>query len=370
MTDMRTCLIINPTAGQKVGLTTNALGLDDARALLERHQIAADILCTEHAGHGTELAQRAVRERYERVLAAGGDGTVAEVAEGLVGTTVELGVLPLGSVMNVARMLGVPRDLDAAAEVIKARRVARIDVGQATAQARTTYFLEAAGVGVDAGLFAYFNQLDRGNWRSLRPLITFMWRYRPRRLTLTIDGRRHRFRAMMVSIANGPYVGAALAVAPDARLDDHQFDVEVFTRFGNVELIRHLLSITGGRRVYNPKVRTFQASTVEVESERPMMVHADSNPLGTTRARFEVVPSALAVIVGGEPECLPALRNLPPPAQQAPVELRPDLACDTHGTIPDRDARDAGITATLATKPAADSAPSEWPRPAPTGNPI
>src|SRR5688572_17594719 len=100
MADMRTCLIINPTAGQKIGLTTNALGLDDARALLERHHIEADVWCTERAGHGTELAQQAVREGYQRVIAAGGDGTVAEVAEGLVDTDVELGVLPLGSVMN------------------------------------------------------------------------------------------------------------------------------------------------------------------------------------------------------------------------------------------------------------------------------
>jgi diacylglycerol kinase (ATP) len=311
MAKMRACLIINPTAGQKIGLTTNALGLDDARALLERHHVEADIFCTEHVGHGTELAQLAVRQGFELVIAAGGDGTVAEVAHGLVGTSVELGILPLGSVMNVARMLGVPRDLDAAAEVIKAGRVARIDVGRATAQARTVYFLEAAGAGVDAGLFAYFNQLDRGNWRSLLPLLTFMWRYRPRRLTLRVDGRPHRFRAMMVTVANGPYVGAALTVAPDARLDDHKFDVEVFTRFGKFELLRHLLSIAGGRRVYNPKVRTFQAATVEIEPSRPMMVHADSNPLGTTPARFEVVPSALAVIVGGEPDCLPALSRQP-----------------------------------------------------------
>jgi YegS/Rv2252/BmrU family lipid kinase len=317
---MRACLIINPTAGRKIGLTTNALGPDDARALLERHQIAADVICTERAGHGTELARQAVRDGCELVIAAGGDGTVAEIAEGLVGTSVELGVLPLGSVMNVARMLGVPRALDAAAEVIKAHRVARIDVGRARTPARTTHFLEAAGVGIDAGLFAYFNQIDRGNWRSLRPLLTFMWRYRPRRITLRLDGRRRRFRAMMVTVANGPYLGAALTLAPDAKLDDHRFHVQVFTRFSKLELARHFLSIALGRRVYDPKVKRFRAQTVEVVPDRPMMVHADSRSLGSTPARFEIVPSALAVIVGGEPGCLPALTRLPAPAAEpAPV---------------------------------------------------
>jgi diacylglycerol kinase (ATP) len=309
--EMRICLIINPTAGQKVGLTTNAVGLDDVRALLERHQIEVDVLCTERAGHATELAQQAARDGYDIAIAAGGDGTVGEVAEGLVGTNVELAVLPLGSVMNVARMLGIPRDLDEAAKVIKARRVARIDVGRAHTQSRNTFFLEAAGIGVDAGLFAYFNQLDRGNWRSIKPLLTFMWRYRPRRVVLRLDGRVRRFRAMMVTVANGPYLGAALTMAPDARVDDGFFDVQVFTHFGKFELVRHLLSISGGKRVYNPKVLTFHARTVEILPPRPMMAHADSNPLGTTPARFEVVPAALSVIVGGDSDCLPALTKEP-----------------------------------------------------------
>ena len=325
MTDnsRRTCLIINPTAGQKVGLTTNARGVDDARALLARHQIEADILCTERAGHGAELAQQAVRDGYELVIAAGGDGTVAEVAEGLVGTNAVLGVLPLGSVMNVGRMLGIPRDLDRAAQVITARRVARIDVGRARSRAKTSIFLEAAGIGIDAGLFAYFNQLDRGNWRSLKPLLVFMWRYRPRRVTVRLDGKLRHHRAMMVTVANGPYLGAALTLAPDARLDDNRLDVQIFTGFGKRELLRHLLSIAGGRRVYHRKVLSFRARTVEIGSRRPMMVHTDSQPLGTTPVRFELAPASLAVIVGGEPGCLPALVHVPdasvPADEVAPV---------------------------------------------------
>jgi YegS/Rv2252/BmrU family lipid kinase len=363
---MRTCLIVNPNAGRKAGLTTNAFGVEDARALLERHGIEAEIWETERPGHATELARKAATERYNRVIAAGGDGTVEEAAEGLVGTDVELGVLPLGSIMNIARMLGIPRDLDAAAQVIRERRVARIDVGRASTQARGDYFIEAAGVGIDAGLFAYFNQIDGGNWRSLRPLITFMWRYRPRRFTLMIDGRRMRFRAMMLTVANGPYVGAALAVAPDARLDDHKFDVKVYTRFSKFELLRHLLSIAGGRRVYNPKVLTFRASTVEVIPDVPMMVHGDSRPLATTPARFEVLPSALAVIVGGEPGCLPALRDVPP-AQEPAVPVQPETL-PASGTIPDPDASDAEVAAVLGTKPPSPDSPANEPSAiAPTG---
>ncbi len=310
--ESRTCLIINPAAGQKAGVTTNPVTVDDVRDLLVRHGIEADVLCTERAEHATELARNAVRDGYERILVAGGDGTVAEVAESLINTRAVLGILPLGSVMNVARMLGIPRELEAAMEVVKAGQVARIDAGKATAAAKSTYFLEGGGVGIDAGLFAYINQIDRGNWRSLRPLITFVWRYRPRRIRLRLDDERLRVSAMMVTIANGPYLGAALTLAPDAKLDDRRFDVRVFTRFSKFELIRHLISITGGRRSYDPKILTRRARVVEVLPNHPMMAHADSRPLGSTPARFELLPAAISILVGpGDATGGPALVHQP-----------------------------------------------------------
>src|SRR5437763_11504657 len=105
-------IIVNPRAGQKAGLRTNAFGLRDVEAVLARHGLEAELWPTEYQDHATELARRAVREGRPLVVAAGGDGTVAEVAAGLIGGETRLGVLPLGSVMNLARMLGVPRNLE------------------------------------------------------------------------------------------------------------------------------------------------------------------------------------------------------------------------------------------------------------------
>jgi diacylglycerol kinase (ATP) len=307
----RTCLILNPAAGQKAGLTTNRFGLDDARELLAQHDLPAEIRCTERASHATELARDAVGDGYDLILAAGGDGTVAEVAEALIGSRAVLGVLPLGSVMNIARMLGVPRDLEGAIRVVKAGRAVPIDVGWARASARRRFFLEAAGVGIDAGLFAYVNQIDHGNLRSIRALIAFLRRFRPRPLRLTLDGETLGVHALMVTVANGPYLGAALPLAPEAKLDDARFDVKVYTRFSKLELARHFLSITRGYRPYNPKIISRRARTVEVVAARPLMAHADSHPLGTTPARFELRPAALRVYVGDQTDCPPALQVHP-----------------------------------------------------------
>jgi YegS/Rv2252/BmrU family lipid kinase len=304
----RICLILNPAAGQKAGLATNRFGLDDARLLLAQHDLAAEIRCTERAAHATQLAHEAVAEGFDVILAAGGDGTVAEVAEALIGSGAVLGVLPLGSVMNVARMLGVPRDLEGAIRVVKASRIAAIDVGWARASARQRFFLEAAGVGIDAGLFAYVNQIDHGNLRSIRALIAFLRRFRSRRVRLRLDEETLDVSAMMVTVANGPYLGAALPLAPDAKLDDAQFDVKVYTRFSKFELARHFLSITRGHRPYNPKIISRCARTVEIGAPRPLMAHADSHPLGTTPARFELRPAALRVFIGDQADCPPALR--------------------------------------------------------------
>jgi len=259
---------------------------------------------------------------------------VAEVAEGLVGTDVILGVLPLGSVMNVARMLGIPRDLEGAAKVITSGPVARIDAGQARGTAKSRFFLEAAGVGIDAGLFAYANEVDEGNWRSIGPFLNFLRLYRPRRLEIRLDGKISRFRAMMVTVANGPFVGAALTMAPDAQLDDGFFDVRIFTHFSKAELIQHFVSIVGGRRAYNPKVLARRARVVEVFTSRPMMAHADSHPLGSTPARFELLPGAVRIAVGGSPALEPTLVSPPvsAAAEDAPTpeELRrPPLAAPT-----------------------------------------
>jgi hypothetical protein len=143
--------------------------------------------------------------------------------------------------------------------------------------------------------------------------------------------------------------------------------VKVYTRFGKFELLRHFLSIAGGRRVFNPKVKTFRASTVEIIPDVPMMVHGDSRPLATTPARFEILPSALAVIVGGEPGCLPALRDVPP-AQEPAISEQETLPAS--GTVPDPDAGGAEVAAILGTKPPSPDAPAnEPPAITPTGAP-
>lgn len=293
-------LIFNPHAGQKLGLATNAGGPGEAEAALAGVQIPYEAWPTRRAGHATELARQAVRQGRELVIAAGGDGTVAEVAHGLAGTDVVLGVMPMGSIMNIARTLCLPRDLAAAAATISHGQVLAMDVGRT----RTVHFLEAAGVGLDAGLFNYFNRADRGTL-SLPAAVRSAFRFlrllgRPP-LSIVADGERIDVRAPMVVVANGPFVGAAYTIAPDALIDDGLLDLIIFNGASVPRMLLYLAAIAGGRSVAPPPhTRSLRAATIEIVNRRrrPLPAHADGVNIGTTPVRFDAMPGALNILVG------------------------------------------------------------------------
>jgi diacylglycerol kinase (ATP) len=100
----------------------------------------------------------------------------------------------------------------------------------------------------------------------------------------------------MVTVANGPYTGLGLTLAPDARLDDGLLDVRIVERFSKTELVRHFWAIAFGRRAYQPRIRTERASRIRVDSGRPLLVRADADDLGTTPVEVTVRPRCLWVI--------------------------------------------------------------------------
>lgn len=287
----RILVVWNRDAGRKAGIPTN--GIDEARlrALMERHGLGDELFDgTESAAR--ERVREAVRDGYDVVVAAGGDGTVGLVARELLGQTTALAILPLGSLMNVRRSLRIPLDLDEAAALAAGGSVRAIDVGASGDRV----FLEMASIGLGAELFGSAHAVDRGRYASLLDLFRVLLRHRPTRLRLVLDGHPLAARALMACVAIGPYTGVGMTLAPDARLDDGLFDVVVYRGFSTWELVRHLLGIIAGRRRSSPKVTTFRARTVRVEARRALPVRADASDLGSTPVSFEVRPAALRVV--------------------------------------------------------------------------
>lgn len=290
----RQILIIgNAHAGTKGGLPLNRATSDQALAALSQRHIAGTFVATSTPFEIAALVRDAVRAGADLVIALGGDGTVGPIAEALLGSETALGIMPLGTVMNVARALGIPRDLDGAAAIITAGASRRIDVGAAGGR----IFFEAGSVGMNAAIFREANRIDRGDWRGLLSSIWVALRYNPARMVIALDDRTIRTRAMLITVSNGPYTGLGFTVAPGARLDDGLFDVRVFRGFSRLELLRHFVAIAFGRRRYSPKIETYRSSQVRISTARPLATRADAHDLGTTPVHFVVRRGALRVVV-------------------------------------------------------------------------
>jgi YegS/Rv2252/BmrU family lipid kinase len=286
-------VIFNASAGSKGGIRTNGVTRADIEAVLDRVGLEADVVESPSAEVTRHLAAEAVQRGDATVVAAGGDGTIGVVATELLNSGTALGVLPHGSIMNIPRMLGIPRDLAAAAAVLARGVIRRIDVGEA----RGRPFFEVGSVGMNAAMFREAQRFEAGDRASIPRTIGAAIRYRPARMEIALDELVVRTRALAVTVANGPYTGAGMTVAPDARVDDGRFDVTVFEHFSKWELIRHLGSIAFGRRRYAPHVSTYRSTFARISSVSPLPARADSRDLGTTPVEFRVLRAALPVIV-------------------------------------------------------------------------
>lgn len=298
-------VIYNPRAGQKrqlLRLPDTQTSLEEIQSLFRQYQIVAEFIPTKHPGHATELAKEAANRHYSLVVGAGGDGTVSEVANGLINTETTLGILPLGTYMNTARMLSIPMELEAAVQILKIGRIRKIDVGRVLALSnqklsRNTYFLESAGLGIEAEFQRQFKELESGNWRSLWPILKLTKQFAGDWAVIDIDGRVIRTRATLVTISNGPFTGAALPIAPDARLNDHRLTVSLY-HMSKLEILRYFWK---NSRIFPKKTRkieSYQGKHIRIETNIPKLVHADAQIFGHTPVEFQVIPGAINVISG------------------------------------------------------------------------
>lgn len=294
-------VMFNPAAGEKAGIFTNSTDEAALRKLMLDHGLGDDLsMSDDEAGARTQVKE-AIDAGIEIIVAAGGDGTAGMIAQEILGTSSALGILPLGSAMNIARSLGISRDLEEAAAILASGEVIAVDVGQAGGG----IFLEAASVGINARIFKHAQRLADGDDGSIREMLHAIVRHRATRMTIELDDRTIRTGALMVTIANGPYSGMGLTVAPDARLDDGLFDVAVFRRFSKWELLRHMASIVAGRRQYHPKVTTYRSARVRISARRPLPARADSRDLGWTPFEARVAPGTLHVLIAARRDRLP-----------------------------------------------------------------
>lgn len=289
---MKIRTIVNPVAGK--GKSREIIS--EVRKRLEAAVDEVDLVQTSRPGDGYRLSKEAAREDFDRVVAVGGDGTVREVASGLVGTGIKLAIIPSGMGNDLARSLGIPSDVKKASSLVSAENFRRIDLGQVEEQ-----YFSVLGLGFPVEVMELVNRggnnILPGPGYFLVSIMRVVFRMKPFGVGLEVDGDGYKGKALAVFVMNPPYTGGGLELSPGARMDDGLLDVVVIGDAGKRELLGQLPRVYRGEHLDHPKVHLFRGKSVRIEAEEELRVELDGDLLAYTPVSAEVVPNALGVVV-------------------------------------------------------------------------
>jgi len=284
---MKTLFIVNPVAGRN-----NCFKIwNDIKAHIE---YSHDFILTKAPGEATNIAEYAVRQGFKRVVTVGGDGTVSEVVNGIVGNDLELGIIPAGSGNDFIKTLKVPQNPIDALAVIKNGYSQMVDLGKYD----KGYFINVAGAGFDAETLNTNKNIKflSGSLAYTTSVVLTLIRYSPRKAKIHIDGKTYNRKLWLAVVANGQYFGGGMKISPDATIDDGVFDICLVSEISRLEIIKFLPKVFSGRHQEHKAFEVIRGKNVNIEFDTPTMVQADGEIIGHTPVTFSILPKALKVI--------------------------------------------------------------------------
>jgi diacylglycerol kinase (ATP) len=258
---------------------------------------------SEFPGH---LAEAAKDSPGSLLVVIGGDGTVNEVANGVAGTDAEIAVLPCGTGQDFGRTHGIPTGFDDAVRVAlggetRVIDLGRVELGNSSDGGTSRFFANVGSAGMSGAVARRANSMTK----ALGGRVTFFYALtreflawqNTRVLVELADGVRREGLLHDVIVANGTWHGGGMKLAPDARQDDGVFDVVTIGDVSKLDFVTTAPKLYSGRYLSHPKVELLRSSSVAISADEPLPLEVDGEPIGTTPARFEVVPSALRLRV-------------------------------------------------------------------------
>lgn len=288
---MPLALIVNPHSAGGKALKL----LPRVEQILDDRRVEFRVQRTKGLEHGVEQALLAV-EADEVPVVISGDGLLGAIGGAMAGSETPLGIVPGGRGNDLARVLGIPDEPERAIEVVLAGHSRRIDVGEANGER----FLGIVSVGFDseANRLANETKLLRGNLVYAYAAIRTLLGWKPARFTIAVDSERIRLSGYSISVANSSCFGGGMYIAPNALLDDGEFDVVSVGEVGKLRFVGNLPKVFKGTHVEQEDVvKVFRAKHLELSASRPFAVYADGEHLTDLPASLRVLPRALSVLV-------------------------------------------------------------------------
>jgi YegS/Rv2252/BmrU family lipid kinase len=296
--------IINPISGTASKKRIPAL-LDQ---YIPQDKFEMQFFFTEYPGHAFELANQAVRDKVDYIIAVGGDGTVNEVAKALVDSTAVLGIIPMGSGNGLARDLSIPMDIKKAMEVIMERNVKTIDY----CKANDHIFFCTCGVGFDASVSKRFaEEKRRGPWTYLKDIITEYVKFQPDIYEIILENKEVLTKkAFLVTCANASQYGNNAFIAPHADMNDGIIDVAVVSPITPWNIATLVVQMFTKQMRKNSKVEYYRTKKLTLKKKKSGAIHIDGEPIymGETIS-IEAFHSGLHVIAPLNP--MPQVYDVP-----------------------------------------------------------
>lgn len=289
---MKILCILNPIAGggRKAVQVTTAIHRTFRNAGIEY-----DIVHTQHPGDGLAMAKHAEKDAYSHVIAVGGDGTINEIATGLIGTDLIFAIIPVGSGNGLARALQIPFDYQDACQLLLRGQPRTIDVGQVNDR----YFFATSGIGFDAYVGKQYNE-HRGHSRGMLPYFQIAakeyFHYTPQTITLEYQGKSFTCTPFVLTVANVEQYGAGAIIAPDAAPDDGLFDVVIIPQTPLLRTVYHLPRLFNGTINTLPDFITHKTAALTITRPEPGPLHVDGETLMAGKVlKYTLLPRSLRV---------------------------------------------------------------------------
>lgn len=286
--------IINPISG-----TVSKAGIPEAvDKYLDKTKFSYEIVKTEYAGHAAELSSKAAKDGYDVVVAIGGDGTVNEVARGIVHTNTALAIIPCGSGNGLARHLMIPLNVKKSIEIINACEVHDLDY----CVINDHDFFCTCGMGFDAFIsFKFAEAGKRGPITYVQQILEKGLSYKPETYEVEDDEGIHHYKAFLITCANASQYGNNAYIAPQASMRDGLMDVVVMEPFDILEAPQIAIDMFGKTLDKSSRIKTFRTKHLKIHRAKEGPIHYDGEPVMTgADIDVHVEPKGIKVVVNGE----------------------------------------------------------------------
>lgn len=294
---LKLLIIFNPNAAHGRSVKK----LEAIKAKFESLGIKATFLPTRYAGHGRELVANAQLPDFDGLVAAGGDGTVFEVLNGLYQhpktSRIPMGLLPIGTGNAFARELNLKQDpVNEAIELLARGNTRQVDIGFVKSAEHSFYFINIVSMGfaVDAGLKALKMKFLGKTAYTLATLWQVL-RLKSYPLEMIIDGKNTISDNVFVTISNSRYTGTHFLIAPEATIDDGQLDVTVLSNLPRSRLLKLFPTIYNGRHIEYNEVSSYKAAQISIRSPKGLLLGPDGEFYGRSPAEISCLPLDLAI---------------------------------------------------------------------------